>query len=299
MKEIALLGATASGKSALAIEVAKEVGANILSLDSLAIYHDTDIVSAKPTLEEQEGIKHFGLDILTIDAYFSASTFFELYKEAKAVSQKEGKHLIIVGGTSFYLKSMIGGLSSKLTPSEDTRKQVDEVLKNLEKSYQFIQKQDPHYAQKISHHDSYRIGKWYEIYFESGLDASTYFQENQKEPVLKGLPIYDIMIDRTLLRERISKRSSIMIEAGVIDEVFNLEKKYTRLPTPMKAIGIVESLAYLDGKIDKKELHYRISTHTAQLAKRQETFNKAQFSHVIKAPHKELRHKTTQYLLGY
>ncbi len=290
-KEIALLGATASGKSALAIEVAKEVGANILSLDSLAIYHDTDIVSAKPTLEEREGIKHFGIDALHVDEYFSAATFFELYKNAKESSKKEGKHLIIVGGTSFYLKSMIEGLSPKLTPSKETLEEVEQRIKNLKDAYTFIEKSDPIYAKKISYHDSYRIAKWYEIYLESAEVASAYFAKNQKEAILKDIPIYDILIERDLLRERISQRSAIMIEQGAIDEVFRLEKKYTRLPKPMKAIGIVECLSYLDGKIDKKELHNLISIHTAQLAKRQETFNKSQFPNVVKLLKKYLKEK--------
>ena len=291
MIEIALLGATASGKSALAIEVAKEVGANILSLDSLSIYKEVDIVSAKPTLAEREGIKHFGIDEITLNSYFSAATFFELYKKAKEVSEAEDKHLIIVGGTSFYLKSMITGLSSKLTPSKETVQTVETKLKNLKDSYNFIQIKDPLYANKISYHDSYRIGRWYEIYIESGLVASAYFAKNHKEAILKDIPVYDIMIDREQLRERISQRTAIMIGQGVIDEVFKLEKKYTRTPTPMKAIGIVECLAYLDGKLNIKELHNLISIHTAQLAKRQETFNKSQFPNVTKLLKKDLKTK--------
>ncbi len=291
MKEVALLGATASGKSALAIEVAKEVGANILSLDSLSIYKEIDIVSAKPSIKEREGIRHFGIDEITVDTYFSAATFFELYHKAKALSEKEGKHLIIVGGTSFYLKAMIEGLSEKLTPSSQTNKKVEAKLKNLKSSYNFIEEKDLHYAKKISYHDSYRIAKWYEIFFESGLPATQYFEKNQKKAVLHNIPIFDILIDREVLRERIARRTAIMIEQGVIDEVFQLEKKYTRTPNPMKAIGIVESLAYLDGKIDKKMLQDLITIHTAQLAKRQETFNKAQFKNAQKLLKEDLKEK--------
>ncbi len=282
MKEVALLGATASGKSALAIDVAKKVGANILSLDSLAIYKEADIVSAKPTIQERAGIKHFGIDVLTIDSYFSAATFFELYKEAKESSLKENKHLIIVGGTSFYLKAMLEGLSPKCTPSSKSLEKVKERLQNLSDAYHDIAKLDPTYAKKISQQDSYRIGKWFEIYYESGLSATDYFAKNSQNPLIKEIPIFDIMIDREILRSRIDKRTAIMIESGLIDEVFALERAYTRAPSAMKAIGIVESLQYLDGYINKQELHQLISTHTAQLAKRQETFNKAQFPHVHK-----------------
>jgi tRNA dimethylallyltransferase len=291
MKEVAILGATASGKSALAIEVAKEIGANILSLDSLAIYKEIDIVSAKPTLAEREGIKHFGIDEIYPDAYFSAATFFSLYEKAKTISKAEGKHLIIVGGTSFYLKAMIDGLSPKITPSFETKEKVKEKLKNLKAAYQYIEEKDSIFAKNISYHDSYRISKWYEIFFESGLSSSDYFAKNQKKPIIKDIEIFDILIDRNLLRERISQRTLAMIKTGLIDEVFSLEKKYTRLPTPMKAIGIVETLAYLDGNIDKEQLRTLISTHTMQLAKRQETFNKSQFQHVHKMLKKDLKEK--------
>ncbi len=277
MKEIALLGATASGKSALAIEIAKEVNANILSLDSLSIYKEVDIVSAKPSLGEREGVKHFGIDVLYLNEYFSVSTFFKLYKDAKKSSIKEGKNLIIVGGTSFYLKSMLDGLSPKISPSNQTLNKIKNRLQNLDDAYLFILNNDATYANKISSKDSYRIQKWYEIYFEIGLSATDFFEKNRKEPLISNINIFDIEVDRDVLRDRIAKRTSRMIEEGLIDEIFYLEKKYTRLPNPMKAIGIVETLDYLDGKIDLKSLNSLITTHTIQLSKRQETFNKSKF----------------------
>ncbi len=282
MKEIAILGATASGKSALAIEIAKEVNANILSLDSLSIYKEIDIVSAKPSMEERAGILHFGIDVLTLDQYFSAATFFKLYKEAKQASIAQDKNLIIVGGTSFYLKSMLEGLSPKVSPSAETDKKIEDRLQNLEDAYIFLSQKDKSYADKISSHDSYRIQKWYEIYFESGLSATNFFTQNPKFPLISNIDIFDIEIDRDILKDRISQRTSIMIENGLIEEVFYLEKKYSRLPRPMQAIGITETLDYLDGKIDLRTLHELISTHTLQLAKRQETFNKSQFTNRTK-----------------
>ncbi len=295
MKEIAILGATASGKSALAIEIAQKVNANILSLDSLAIYKETDIVSAKPTKEEMNGVKHFGIDVLQIDQYFSAATFFDLYKMAKEQSQKEKKHLIIVGGTSFYLKSMIDGLSPKITPTQATSQEVAKILQNLLEAYTFIQKNDPTYAKKIASNDRYRIQKWYEIYLQTDMNATLFFAKNQKESIIKDIPIFDIKIEREELKKRIQKRTTQMIHEGLIQEVFSLEKKYTRLPNPMKAIGIQESLAYLDGKLTLDTLHEQIATHTAQLAKRQETFNTSQFSKRIKLLKKDLEKRISKY----
>jgi len=295
MKEIAILGATASGKSALAIEIASSVGANILSLDSLSIYKEVDIVSAKPTPKEMAGIRHFGIDEIYLDEYFSAATFFELYKRAKEISFKENKHLIITGGTSFYLKSMLEGLSQKMDISDESKERVKERLSDLVTAYEYIKSLDLNYANRIKPTDSYRIGKWFEIYFESGMVASEYFKHHQKEPIIKDIEIFDILIDRDILRERISLRTKMMIDDGLIDEVFQLEKRYTRVLNPMKAIGIVETLAYLDAKITKDELHNLISIHTAQLAKRQETFNRSQFPNIHKYIKSDLKNKLLSY----
>jgi tRNA dimethylallyltransferase len=291
MKEIAILGATASGKTALAIEIAKEVDANILSLDSLSIYKEVDIVSAKPTLEEREGIKHFGIDELYIDEAFSVNTFLKLYKKAKRVSQEENRHLIIVGGTSFYLKSMIDGLSPKLAVSKKTKEKIRDILLDLSSAYEYILTHDRAYASKISDKDSYRIEKWYEIYLESNMVSTEYFSKNQKKPVIENIEIFDIEVDRESLRKKIALRTKLMLNSGLIDEVFYLERKYTRKPTPMGAIGIKETLLYLDGKVDKKKLENLISIHTAQLAKRQETFNKSKFPERIKLLKTDLNKK--------
>ncbi len=296
MKEIALLGPTASGKSALAIELAQKFNANILSLDSLAIYKDTDIVSAKPTKEERNGIKHFGIDILEIDQYFSAATFFNLYKEAKNQSILENKNLIIVGGTSFYLKSMLQGLSPKVVLSNKSKEKLQKILLDLEDAYNTIEKIDPTYAKKISSQDSYRIEKWFEIYIETKLDATTFFEQNRPTPLIKNIKIFDIQTHRELLSRRIKDRTTQMIKAGLIDEIFKLEKKYTRTPTPMKAIGIQETLDFLDGKLSLTQLHEQISIHTMQLAKRQETFNNSQFQNKTKELASSLINTISKYL---
>ncbi len=281
MKEIAILGPTASGKSALAVKIAKEVGANILSLDSLSIYKEIDIVSAKPTIDQMSGVKHFGIDEFYINEHFSVSIFFELYKRAKEISIKESKNLIIVGGTSFYLKSMIDGLSDKILPSSKTKESIKERLLDLESAFFELKSLDPEYAKKISSSDRYRVEKWYEIYLESGEVATEYFLKNRKKGVLKDIPIFEISIDKDILRERIRSRTIQMIDDGAIDEVFYLEKRYSRLPIPMGAIGVREILEFLDGKIDKNRLIELISIHTFQLAKRQEKFNRSKFPNRI------------------
>ncbi|MDA7847951.1 tRNA (adenosine(37)-N6)-dimethylallyltransferase MiaA [Sulfurospirillum sp.] len=286
MREIAILGPTASGKTSLSIELAKELNANILSLDSLSIYKEIDIASAKPTKQEREGIKHFGIDALHVDEDFSVIVFFELYKEAKKVSQQEGKNLIIVGGTGFYLKSMIDGVSYKPEISEATKLKVTQ---SLSQGYELMSELDEVYADVISKNDTYRIEKWLEIYFQTGAIPSQFFEQNQREPLIKDVEIYEITIEKEILRDRISKRTQIMLDDGLIDEVFYLESKYTRAPNPMKSIGIAEALNFLDGDLSKNELKEKIITNTARLAKRQKTFNASQFKAHFTGSVKEIK----------
>jgi tRNA dimethylallyltransferase len=277
MKQLAIIGPTASGKSDLAIELALKKNSYILSLDSLSIYKEVDIVSAKPTLGQRAGIKHFGIDETTIDRPFSVVKFFDIYKKARDGAIEDGKNLIIVGGSSFYLKSLISGISTNLNITQDIKREVKEISKNLDRAYSFIKNRDFKYANKISKTDIYRIEKWYEIFLSQNQTATEFFLRNKKEPVIKDLKIYSIDISKDELIDKIELRTMLMIKQGLIDEVFYLEKKYGRDHIAMKSIGIVEVLQYLDGQLPKNRLIEQISTHTLQLAKRQITFNKSQF----------------------
>ena len=284
MKQLAIIGPTASGKSDLAIKIALKIDAYILSIDSLSIYKEIDVVSAKPSQEELKKVKHFGVNFLNPDEYFSVDIFINLYKEVYELCQKERKNLIIVGGTSFYLKSLLEGLSTLPEISQMIKKRVTQQLKNLEESYEFLHTIDPAYMQKISPNDAYRIEKALLIYEASALSPSEWFLKNPPKPIIKDLAIFNIEVSRDILRERIAKRTGKMFELGLIDEVARLEQKYTRTPNAMSAIGIVEVLDFFDAKTTKEEMLELISIHTAQLAKRQQTFNKTQFSDTISAP---------------
>lgn len=284
MIQLAIIGPTASGKSDLAIKIAKKINAYILSIDSLSIYKEIDIVSAKPSNEEMQEVKHFGIDVLYPNEYFSVDIFIRLYKEVLQKCQDDGKNLIIVGGTSFYLKTLIDGLSDIPKIDDATKKIVEKKLVNLQESYDFLCTQDSEYMKNISVNDRYRIEKALLIYEVSKLTPSEWFRQNPPKPVIENLPIYNIDVDRDILRQRIKKRTQKMFESGLIDEVCRLEQRYTRAPHAMNSIGIVEVLEYLDGKVTKDEMCENISTHTAQLAKRQQTFNRTQFEGVIHAP---------------
>jgi len=288
-QQLALIGPTASGKTALSIKVAKHLNAYILSLDSLSIYKEIDIVSAKPTVEERKGIRHYGMDALYPNENFDVTTFIKLYHDVHAECIAQEKNLVIVGGTSFYLKMLIDGISELPSISERTKEQSKAYLLDLNNAYTFLSTLDASYMAKIESKDSYRIEKALNIYFETGLCPSKYFKHYPPKPTIsEPLPIYQIVWEREMLRKRITLRTEMMLFDGLIDEICMLEQKYSRKPHCMKSIGIKETLAYLDGVYDKKMLIEKITTNTARLAKRQTTFNNSQFKNVIKGSVKDL-----------
>ena len=288
--QLALIGPTASGKTALAIELAKKNNANILSLDSLSIYKEINIASAKPLLEERDSIHHFGLDVLFPNEPFDVTTFIELYNQAKIQSIKEKKNLILVGGTSFYLHILLLGISEIPKISREAKEKSKTLLNNLTDAHTFLSKLDPLQMRTIAKNDKYRIEKMLNLYFETNTTPTEYFKLNPpKRVIVDDLPIYEIEVPRDILRERIKNRTLKMINDGLIDEVFYLEKNYTRKPNSMKAIGVKEVLKYLDGHYTKMEMQEKIITHTAQLAKRQKTFNNSKFQQKISLPLEELR----------
>lgn len=296
MKEIAIIGPTASGKTALAVDIALQNNALVLSLDSLAIYRHIDILSAKPTTEEMQGIPHYGIDLLEPNEHYSAANYLTLYQKTKEVAKEEGKNLVIVGGSSFYLKSIMDGLSPEPEYSQQSIKNTAHELKNLDKAHALLHEVDPESACLIAPNDRYRLEKALLIYFQTGLTPSRYRLENPKISVENDIRLFEIDIDRELLRSRIQERARLMLASGGIDEAAWLERRYTRAPKCMGSIGIKEILEYFDGKLKREQLAEQIAIHTSQFAKRQITFNRHQFDHVCKEPKEALQLSIQRYL---
>lgn len=295
MKTVAILGPTASGKTALAIALAKRHNALILSLDSLSIYRYIDIASAKPSIPEREGMTHLGIDVLFPDEHFDVTMFFGLYAEAKARAEEEGKNLIIVGGTSFYLKAMMEGLSLRPEVSDSAQDEIQRLMCDIRLAYDLIRRTDPSYASKIASSDRYRIEKWLEIFIATAEIPSVYLERSKQQPLIKELDLFEIDVPREILAQKITLRTQTMIKLGLVDEVFGLEKRYGRAPQCMKAIGIKEVLDYFDGSLKYNELVERISFNTIHLAKRQRTFNASQFPLHVKGDIEHLFDTITRY----
>ncbi len=278
MKTIAIIGPTASGKSDLALQIALKHNAYILSLDSLSIYKEIDIASAKPSQKELERVRHFGINVLSPNEHFSVATFIDLYHDAATQARLNDKNLIIVGGTGFYLKTLLNGLSEVPPISNTTRITSATIMMRPEKAYDMLYKVDQTYMKEIKPNDTYRIEKMLQLYLETDQTPTEWFKQHLPKPFIDNIKLFEIEIDRQTLRDRIKIRTVKMAAMGLIDEIARLEHKYTRYPNSMKAIGIIEVLDYLDGIVSKEEMIELIATHTGQLAKRQQTFNRNQFS---------------------
>lgn len=278
MQIFAILGATASGKSDLAIRLARALDCFIFSLDSLAIYREIDIASAKPEASILRSIRHFGINELIPDQPSHAALFVELFHKALEESRHAGKEsLLLVGGTGFFLKCIMEGVSPTPLLDDSLKERLKAELHDLPALWERLYKIDPAYIATLARNDAHRLRRALEIYEGSGLAPSEWFALHPPTPLETPLCLYELTIPRETLRERIARRTEVMLESGLIDEVCYLEARYTRAPQAMKSIGIIETLGYLDGAIPRSELAGLIATHTAQLAKRQVTFNKTQF----------------------
>lgn len=279
MKTLAILGGSGSGKTALSLEVARKRQCVILSLDSLSVYKEINLISAKPTIEERAGITHFGIDILSPTQPHNVQIFIHEYQRAREFCLAHKQNLLIVGGSSFYLKMLLEGLSS-FSLEADKRLEILEkisALGGIEQQYRFLESMDEEWATGLKMTDSYRIQRALEIYFATSKIPSVYFRENPPTPIIRDCEIYEIVWEREFLRQRIRQRTKQMLQNGAIEEVCELIKKYGKAYQWAKSIGIKEIIAVLEGEIPKEALEELITTHTAQLAKRQRTFNKTQF----------------------
>lgn len=276
-KVIVICGPTASGKTALSIELAKKINGEIISSDSMQIYKYMDIGTAKPNKEEMQGIKHHLLDFVEPNQRYSVAEF---KKDAEAAIEEilaKGKTPIVVGGTGLYVDSLIYGIEYQdIELDEKYRRELEErVLKEgLEKLYDEAKKIDPQAMEKISQNDKKRILRVLEIYKATGKNKTEQEIESRKNGAKYDYKVFAINWDREKLYERINKRVDIMIEQGLIQEVEQLLKKYNEFPTAMQGLGYKEVVEYLHGITSKEEMIEKLKMETRRYAKRQITWFK-------------------------
>lgn len=271
-----LTGPTAVGKTALSIELAKILGGEIISADSMQIYRKMDIGSAKISQEEMDSVVHHMIDVVDPDEDFSVADFHDMASQIISDIHKRGKLAIVTGGTGLYLNSLVYDMDFGGTNSDPSiRKDLEEILNDKGKDYLYRLLQDlsPEAAKRIHPNNTKRVIRGIEVY-KTGGDMGDFSND------LKYNPKFDAKIivlnrDRSILYDRINQRVDMMFDMGLLDEVKGLHQMgYTSQMQSMKGIGYKEVLEYFDGKMTLEESIDILKQGTRRYAKRQITWFK-------------------------
>ena len=275
-KVVVIVGPTASGKTALSVELAKKIEGEIISSDSMQIYKDMDIGTAKVTKEEMQGIKHYLVDFVLPDKRYTVSDFKNDCEKALEEIISKGKTPIIVGGTGLYVDSIVNSIEyTDMVFEEKYRERLMEEANNPQKLNEMWKKAsqiDPEAIKKISCNDKKRIIRILEIYKATGKTKTQLEIESRKKEPKYDFKLFGITMDREILYDRINRRVDLMIQNGLEDEVKNLLKKYKEFPTAMQGIGYKEVVRYLNNEISREEMINIIKQESRRYAKRQLTW---------------------------
>jgi len=273
---IVIAGPTASGKTALSIKLAKELNGEIISCDSMQIYKEMDIGTAKVTKEEAEGIKHYLIDIISPNKRYTVSNFKKDSKNAIKEILNKGKTPIIVGGTGLYVDSLIYEIEYQDMEFDINYRnelmEKAETNEGLKELYEQAKTIDSKAMEKISSNDKKRIIRVLEIYKATGKTKTELEILSRQKEVEYNYKVFVVNMDREKLYNRIDKRVDIMIENGLVEEVEKIYNKYNEFPTAMQGLGYKEVVEYLQGKINKEEMIEKIKKESRHYAKRQLTW---------------------------
>lgn len=277
-KVIVICGPTASGKTALSIELAKTINGEIVSADSMQIYDEMSIGTAKPDKEEMQGIKHYLIGNISPTRRYSVSDYKSDAIQAINEIVQHGKMPVVVGGTGLYVNSLIYGIDyPEIETDLEYRAELEKIAneEGLEYLYKKAKEIDEEAMKNISINDKKRIIRVLEIYKETGKTKTQIELESRKNGVPYDYHVFAINMLREILYDRINRRVDIMLEKGLIDEVKQLYKKYgEQLCTSVQGIGYKEVIDYLNGKYTKEEMTEKIKMETRRYAKRQLTWFK-------------------------
>jgi tRNA dimethylallyltransferase len=276
-KVISLLGPTASGKTDFAILLSKVFDLEIISVDSVMIYKEFNIGSAKPDSKILTKFPHRMVNILEPYEKYSVAKFYDNLIENINDIHLNNKIPILVGGSMMYFKTFFsGGLSDLEKVPNNIKNLVGDMVekKGLKYSYNFLNEIDPVSAKKIHFNDKYRITRMLEIYFSNNNKPSEILQKcAENVQCFRNLNLSIIPNDRSLLHKSIEKRMNFMLNGGLLDEVSHIKKKYEKLSLPaMSTIGYKQAAQYLNGELDLESMKSKILSSTRQLAKRQITW---------------------------
>ncbi len=267
-KVIAIVGATASGKTSYAIELAQKINGEVISADSRLVYKGFNIGCAKPTLDEQQGIKHHMIDIVAPEYNYSAGLYETDAKKCINDIISRGKTPIIAGGTGLYFRVLLENYDlPKIEPDYELRTELNKF--NTNELYKILIDLDNDCDQSIATTDRKKLIRAIEIVKISGkpLNKARGIKDSEYEVEWIGRNF-----PRAELYERINKRVDIMFENGIIEETKFLLKKHGRIPNIIYTIGYQEVIAFLDGELTLEEAKDRLKQNTRNYAKRQLTW---------------------------
>ncbi len=271
-----ITGPTASGKTSLIFEIAKQKSVEIISCDSRQVYIGMDIGTAKPSKEERKRVYHHLIDIVKVNERYSAGKFTnDALRSIKEILDK-GKLPVIVGGTGLYIDAIVKGISANVSVPEEIREKVkkdwDEDRESLLNELKSV---DEEMYNRLHPNDKQRIIRAIEVYRYTGIPLSVWWRKGEVNRTDDyEFDIMTLSIERNMLKKRIKDRVYKMLEMGWIDEVEGLLKRYKKDDYGMKTVGYKEIVQFLEGNIEEDELPDKIYVSTWRYAKRQITWFK-------------------------
>lgn len=278
MKEplIVLTGPTASGKTALSIELAKAIGGEIISADSMQVYRQMDIGTAKIRPEEMEGIPHYLVDVLEPDDPFNVVVFQQMAKAAMKKIRENGHIPIIVGGTGFYIQAILNDIDFKENEDDGYRSHLEAMAASdggPERLYEMLKEVDPESTEKIHCHNTKRVIRALEYFHQTGQKISEHNEQESRKESPYNFAYFVLNRPREVLYERIDQRVDQMMEEGLVQEVRKLKDRgYDRSLVSMQGLGYKELVPAIRGNISLDEAVCTLKRDTRHFAKRQLTW---------------------------
>ena len=282
-----ILAPTASGKTNLAINLAKKIHGEVIGLDSRQIYDQIPIGTAQPTKKEMEGVTHYLIGVKSVEETVSAGQYAKLVRYYIEHIRSRGKIPILCGGAGLYFRALNSGIFDQSKSELKIRKNLEDLYDggNAKEMMRTLKKIDPEYYMHVHINNKKRLIRALEIYEGTGKTPSEHFK-NQKNKYAPSLNLFSVYLnwDRSELRKRISKRTTAMIKNGWIDEVKKIIEKYPGNNLhPLDSIGYRQIVSYLNNNISLESLESEINTKTYQYAVRQiKWFKKENMNLIIK-----------------
>ena len=284
MQQITFIcGPTASGKSALALELAQKTGAIIINGDAMQVYRQLPIITASPSQLDKQVVKHYLYNHIDVDQHYSVAKYITQVLEV--IKDYSKVPIIIVGGSGLYINSLIYGIHKIPDVSSQIRSKVTQEIQNygIAFIYQKLEKLDPLYAAKLKPADTKRIARGYEVFLQTGSSITTFYSDENLYQPLRGFDVKLMLLDpqRELLYQACDTRFDLLIKQGLIDEAQKLLPTWGDFQTSAKkALGLEQIIAYLNNQMSLEGAISSAKTATRNFAKRQVTW----FRHQLKSP---------------